>query len=148
VILRRGLREANWVGFTQKALGLHMANRDCPNTKAPAFPPGPQNRAVRKSTVLLDLFAGFLIDNFHRQANLAAIIKAQQFVGFYKLSFRFAVEFESTGANLLRLESHFEVREPLNNTPFGISQKCQPPTAPWRGLLQRFNLLKRLMYLW
>jgi acyl-CoA thioesterase I len=37
---------------------------------------------------------------------------------------------------------------PLNNMPLGISQKCQPPTAPWRGLLHRLNLLKRIVYLW
>jgi hypothetical protein len=49
--------------------------------------------------------------------------------------------------SLLVVQRQFP-KEPLNNAPFGISQKCQPPTAPWRGLLQRLNLLKRLVYSW
>ncbi len=46
------------------------------------------------------------------------------------------------------LRAFFEYRqlgimEPPNSVPSGILQKCQPPTAPWRGLLQRFILSQR-----
>ena len=34
-------------------------------------------------------------------------------------------------------------RESLNNAPPGILQKCQPPTAPWRGLLRAVHLVEK-----
>ena len=57
--------------------------------KAPACPPGPVKRSsVRRSIVVFVLFlfllfarrffAGLLIDNFHRQADLATVVKAQK----------------------------------------------------------------------
>mmetsp|Transcript_27463 Transcript_27463/g.50678 ORF Transcript_27463/g.50678 Transcript_27463/m.50678 type:complete len:280 (-) Transcript_27463:1496-2335(-) len=51
--------------------------------KAPVFPPGPFHfrtlrRLLCRRFFFLDLFAGFLIDDFHRQAHLAAVVKAQE----------------------------------------------------------------------
>ncbi len=59
------------------------------NAKAPVFPPGLSCfKRERRVALFLgcDFFAGFLINDFHRQANLAAIIKPKQF-DFHFLAF-------------------------------------------------------------